>query len=186
MALTTKTIIIYLLAVTIITFFLFGIDKLKAKKGWWRINETHLLAFAVLGGSIGAWLGMKVWHHKTMHKKFIYGIPTIFFIQVTAVIAFMITSCSNKTTMNEVQDVTHLVGAYTQGHQVGKEELALFNSAYKGEVALTPVTVSTQVVAGVNYKYICKDRDEKRYEVVIYKQLPCYGGGAEVTSIKEL
>ena len=43
-------------------------DKWEAKKSKWRIRETALLGLAVLGGSIGAWLGMKVWHHKTQHK----------------------------------------------------------------------------------------------------------------------
>ena len=46
-----------------------------------------------IGGSIGAWLGMKVWHHKTMHKKFKYGVPTIIMLQIAAVVAVMMTSC---------------------------------------------------------------------------------------------
>ena len=67
----------YLLAVNIATFFLYGIDKYKARKGRWRISEATLLMMAVIGGSIGAWAGMRLWHHKTMHKKFKYGIPII-------------------------------------------------------------------------------------------------------------
>lgn len=74
---------IYLLAINILTFIIYGIDKLKAKEHWWRISEFTLLLLAILGGSIGAWIGMKVWHHKTMHKKFKYGVPTIFLLQVT-------------------------------------------------------------------------------------------------------
>ena len=66
----------------VITFFLYGIDKWKAKKNRWRIPESTLLLLAVLGGSIGAWLGMKTWHHKTMHKKFKYGIPLIMILQI--------------------------------------------------------------------------------------------------------
>ena len=73
----------YLLAVNIATFFLYGIDKYKAKKGRWRISEATLLLMAVIGGSIGAWVGMRIWHHKTMHKKFKYGIPIIIILQVT-------------------------------------------------------------------------------------------------------
>ena len=65
----------YLLAINIASFFLYGIDKYKAKKGRWRISEAILLLMAVIGGSIGAWAGMRLWHHKTMHKKFKYGIP---------------------------------------------------------------------------------------------------------------
>ena len=73
----------YLLAVNIATFFLYGIDKYKARKGRWRISEATLLMMAVIGGSIGAWAGMRLWHHKTMHKKFKYGIPIIIILQVT-------------------------------------------------------------------------------------------------------
>ena len=65
----------YLLAVNSLTFLLYGIDKYKAKKGRWRISEATLLTMAAIGGSIGAWAGMRTWHHKTMHKKFKYGIP---------------------------------------------------------------------------------------------------------------
>ena len=75
-------IIYYLLAVNIATFFLYGIDKYKARKGRWRISEATLLMMAVIGGSIGAWAGMRLWHHKTMHKKFRYGIPMIIIVQV--------------------------------------------------------------------------------------------------------
>ena len=77
-----EEIICCLLAVNIATFLLYGIDKYKAKKAKWRIPETTLLLLAVLGGSIGAWVGMLIWHHKTMHKKFKYGIPIIIILQV--------------------------------------------------------------------------------------------------------
>ena len=72
----------YLLAINAVAFIMYGIDKYKAKKAKWRIPEATLLLLAVLGGSIGAWMGMKVWHHKTMHKKFKYGIPAILLIQI--------------------------------------------------------------------------------------------------------
>ena len=72
----------YLLAVNITSFLLFGIDKYKAKIVKWRISEATLLLMAVIGGSIGAWVGMRLWHHKTMHKKFKYGIPIIIILQV--------------------------------------------------------------------------------------------------------
>ena len=72
----------YLLAINAVTFIIYGIDKYKAKNAKWRIPEATLLLLAVLGGSIGAWMGMKVWHHKTMHKKFKYGIPAILMIQI--------------------------------------------------------------------------------------------------------
>ena len=63
-------ILYYLLAVNSTTFLLYGIDKYKAKKNKWRISEATLLTMAAIGGSIGAWAGMRLWHHKSMHKKF--------------------------------------------------------------------------------------------------------------------
>ena len=75
-------ILIYLVAMNVVTFFMFGIDKWKAKRSKWRISEAVLIGLAVLGGSVGALLGMKVWHHKTMHKKFKYGIPLILIVQI--------------------------------------------------------------------------------------------------------
>ena len=86
-----KIILGYLLAINIATFFLYGIDKYKAKKGRWRISEATLLMMAVIGGSIGAWAGMRLWHHKTMHKKFKYGIPIIIIIQV-ALAVYLLTN----------------------------------------------------------------------------------------------
>ena len=78
----------YLLAINAVAFIVYGIDKYKAKKAKWRISEATLLLLAVVGGSIGAWMGMKVWHHKTMHKKFKYGIPAILLIQI-ALMAYL-------------------------------------------------------------------------------------------------
>ena len=78
----------YLLAVNIATFFLYGIDKYKAKRGLWRISEATLLTIATIGGSIGACAGMRLWHHKTMHKKFKYGIPLILIMQI-ALVAYL-------------------------------------------------------------------------------------------------
>ena len=84
-----KTYIIYFILINVVTFFLFGIDKWKAKKGRWRISEATLLIFAIIGGSVGAWLGMKTWHHKTMHKKFKYGIPLILLVQIALLYLFL-------------------------------------------------------------------------------------------------
>ena len=81
-------LIYYLLAINAVAFIMYGIDKYKAKKAKWRISEATLLLLAILGGSIGAWMGMKVWHHKTMHKKFKYGIPAILLIQI-ALMAYL-------------------------------------------------------------------------------------------------
>lgn len=76
-------LIIYgLLALNLITFITYGIDKRKAKKSRWRISESSLLFLALIGGSVGAWLGLKVWRHKTQHKKFYIGIPVMMVVQV--------------------------------------------------------------------------------------------------------
>ena len=81
----TQTIVYYLIALNIVTFFVYGIDKWQAKQGRWRISEATLLLLAVIGGSIGALLGMQVWHHKTMHKKFKYGLPLILLAQIALI-----------------------------------------------------------------------------------------------------
>ena len=80
-----EAVIYYLVIINIITFLVYGIDKWKARKSLWRIREASLLMLAVLGGSIGAWLGIKVWHHKTQHKKFRYGIPAIIIVQIAVI-----------------------------------------------------------------------------------------------------
>ena len=69
---------------------MYGIDKLKAKRSKWRISEATLLWMAVIGGSIGAWLGIKIWHHKTMHKKFKYGVPAIIILQIAAIVYIIV------------------------------------------------------------------------------------------------
>ncbi|EEX51968.1 hypothetical protein HMPREF6745_2552 [Prevotella sp. oral taxon 472 str. F0295] len=71
----------YFITVNVLGLVLFGIDKWKAKHDKWRISEATLLSVTAIGGSIGAWVGMKVWHHKTMHKKFKYGIPLVMVLQ---------------------------------------------------------------------------------------------------------
>jgi uncharacterized membrane protein YsdA (DUF1294 family) len=109
--------LIYLAVINVVTFFMYGIDKWrstsgrllptgrkKAKNSKWRIRETALLGLAVLGGSIGAWLGMKVWRHKTQHKggnrdidnivggyQFKYGVPAIIIVQLALIVYFIIT-----------------------------------------------------------------------------------------------
>ena len=77
-----ELLLYYFVCVNVLTFFVYGIDKSKARQGKWRISEATLLLLAVIGGSIGAWLGMRVWRHKTMHKKFKYGIPAILMIHI--------------------------------------------------------------------------------------------------------
>ena len=78
-------IMYYLLAVNVVAFAAFGIDKYKAKRGLWRISEATLLLLAVAGGSLGALLGMRIWRHKTQHAKFRYGLPLIILAQIALI-----------------------------------------------------------------------------------------------------
>ena len=80
-----NTLQYYLIVINILTFAVYGIDKWKARQGSWRISEATLLMLAVIGGTIGALLGMQVWRHKTMHKKFKYGLPLILLAQITLI-----------------------------------------------------------------------------------------------------
>ena len=98
----TEALLYYLIVINIVTFLIYGIDKAaskrgqsqtrlsyaereqarpkvkwKAKKGSWRISEATLLILAAIGGSIGALLGMKIWHHKTMHKGGVRDVDNI-------------------------------------------------------------------------------------------------------------
>jgi len=77
----------WLLIIHLITFFVFGVDKWKAKRkekndAVRRISEKTLLILSILGGSVGALLGMKVWHHKTLHMAFRIGVPVILILQI--------------------------------------------------------------------------------------------------------
>ena len=81
----TETLLYYIVGINIVTLIVYGIDKVKAMKGKWRISEATLLLLAIIGGSVGAWLGMKTWHHKTMHKKFKYGLPLIILVQIALI-----------------------------------------------------------------------------------------------------
>ena len=81
-----KIIISYVIVINVITLMMYGIDKWKAKHSKWRIPEATLLIMAAVGGSIGAWMGIKLFHHKTLHKKFKYGVPAIFLIQLGIVV----------------------------------------------------------------------------------------------------
>ena len=69
-------------ALNLLAFVLYGVDKYKSRHHLWRTPESTLLLVALLGGSVGAWLGMRVWHHKTLHRKFRHGVPLILFLQV--------------------------------------------------------------------------------------------------------
>ena len=80
-----RNIIIYVCVINVIAFLMYGLDKQKAKRRQWRIPEATLLGVAVIGGSIGAFLGMQVFHHKTKKPKFYIGVPVIFILQVIGI-----------------------------------------------------------------------------------------------------
>ena len=82
----SSLLILYLITINVVTFLLYGIDKWKAKRARWRIPESVLLGMAAIGGSVGAWLGMRVWHHKTQHTKFRYGVPAMLVAQVAVLV----------------------------------------------------------------------------------------------------
>ncbi len=72
----------YLLIINLVAFVCYGVDKLMAKRNAPRISELALLLLALAGGSVGAWIGMQVWRHKTKHPKFRWGVPMILLLQV--------------------------------------------------------------------------------------------------------
>lgn len=78
-----KTLLcLYLLIINALGLLIMLADKEKAKKHLWRIPESTLLTVAALGGSIGCYAGMRLFHHKTRKPKFYIGIPVIFAVQV--------------------------------------------------------------------------------------------------------
>lgn len=77
-------ILIYFVVINIVGFVIMGIDKAKAKANAWRIPEKTLLFIALIGGSIGVWLGMEIFRHKTKHWYFKYGVPAIFLVEFLA------------------------------------------------------------------------------------------------------
>ena len=74
--------VIFIIVINLVSFSMMGIDKWKAKKKRWRISEKALFAVALFGGSIGAILGMYLFHHKTRHWYFVWGMPVILLLQL--------------------------------------------------------------------------------------------------------
>ena len=83
-------VVIYFVLVNLIAFIMYGVDKKKAIKHKWRIPEHDLILVAVLGGSIGALLGMKAFRHKTKHPKFFIGVPAILIVQLILLVLIVI------------------------------------------------------------------------------------------------
>ncbi len=73
-------VLAYLAVINIITFGLYGLDKYRAMNNMWRIPEKTLLGVAAIGGAYGAYLGMRIFHHKTKHLKFQIGVPIMMLV----------------------------------------------------------------------------------------------------------
>ena len=82
-----KIFLVFYVLMTIVTFVLYGVDKAKAKKGKWRIPEKTLLLFAACFGGLGAFLGMKIFRHKTKHTSFKIIVPVSMIIQFILIAA---------------------------------------------------------------------------------------------------
>lgn len=124
-----RVVILYLVAINVVTFLLYGIDKFKAKRLKWRIPESVLLGFAVIGGSVGAWLGMIVWRHKTQHKKFRYGIPLILAMQIAILI---LVSC-------KTEQAVEIVKPLPENRYVPEHSPDVFLISYDAETGKEPV-----------------------------------------------
>ena len=83
-------IILYLIIINLLAFLLMGLDKRKAKRHKWRIPEKTLFLSAIIGGSIGALLGMQVFRHKTKHASFRIGMPCILIVQIALAVPYYI------------------------------------------------------------------------------------------------
>ena len=82
--------LIYFAAVSAITAIITAVDKYKAKKGAFRISEATLFILALTGGALSEYVTMRLIHHKTLHKRFMIGLPLIILLQITAAILIII------------------------------------------------------------------------------------------------
>lgn len=80
---------LYVVIMNILGVAVMGIDKYKAQHKLWRIPEKTLFLVSILGGSIGTWAGMYLFHHKTKHWYFVVGMPSILVIQIVLGCIFM-------------------------------------------------------------------------------------------------
>ncbi|MDO5405956.1 MAG: DUF1294 domain-containing protein [Eubacteriales bacterium] len=74
-------LVLYLIAINVITFFIFGLDKYRAIKKRSRIRVATLLRLALIGGAAGGWIAMYLFHHKTRKACFTVGIPMMVLMQ---------------------------------------------------------------------------------------------------------
>lgn len=77
-----KYFYLYLVIINAAGFVSMLVDKQKARKGAWRTPERTLMAIAAVGGSLGSYLGMQLFRHKTKHPKFYIGIPVLLAVHI--------------------------------------------------------------------------------------------------------
>lgn len=77
-----KYLLLYLTIINLFSVFLTVSDKNRAKKKKWRISENALIISALLGGATAEYITMRIIHHKTLHKKFMLGLPIIIIFQL--------------------------------------------------------------------------------------------------------
>lgn len=76
-----RILLLYLFAANLAGYLAIGADKKRARENRRRIRERTLLLLAAAGGSVGVALGMTLFRHKTLHRKFTLGVPAIMLLQ---------------------------------------------------------------------------------------------------------
>ena len=77
-----RPLLCWVLCASALGFALMGLDKHRAKAGQWRVKERTFFLVALLGGTPGAILGMYAFRHKTLHRKFTWGLPALLLLQL--------------------------------------------------------------------------------------------------------
>lgn len=85
-----KLLLLYLFLINALGLLLMLADKVKARKNLWRIPERTLMTVAVLGGSLGCLIGMYAFRHKTRHRKFVVGVPTLLVLQILGLALYFV------------------------------------------------------------------------------------------------
>jgi len=147
---------IFLTVLNIVTFIVYGIDKHKAKNNKWRISESFLIFLAVLGGSLGAFIGMLFWHHKTKKKKFYITVPflaTLLTICCTAILYgnyhLVVTEYDIDLGLNEDLKIVQISDLHNQ--IFGINESVLLNKIKEQEPDI--IVVTGDVVDGHHTSY---------------------------------
>lgn len=125
-------VVLYFIIINIIGFVIMGIDKRKAIKKRWRIRESTLFLIAFVGGSIGAILGMRIFHHKTKHWYFVYGIPLILLIQIAVGVYLILQEFKNAVSIFAAQHDTFFCALLQSAHITFAADANKLLTAYRG------------------------------------------------------